>query len=116
MRDAAPDAESHDSRPELGNCREYGKARRSRPQVIQRFWTVRTLPHGTLVTPKIEKILGEHCTIIKLIGRIRAEHLGELNAQIAATVPKIVLELAEVSRATWTLSVACLHFDFWLAA
>jgi anti-anti-sigma regulatory factor len=49
------------------------------------------------VTLKIETTLGEHCTIIKLIGRIRAEHLGELKAQIAASAAKIVLELGEVS-------------------
>jgi anti-anti-sigma regulatory factor len=49
------------------------------------------------VTLKIEKTPGERGTIIKLIGRIRAEHLSELNAQITACVPKIVLELGEVS-------------------
>jgi hypothetical protein len=49
------------------------------------------------VTLKIEKTVGEHCTIIKLMGRIRAEHLTELKAQITASVPRIVLELKEVS-------------------
>jgi anti-anti-sigma regulatory factor len=49
------------------------------------------------VTLKIEKTLGERGTIIKLMGRIRAEHLDELKAQISASVPKIVLELGEVS-------------------
>jgi anti-anti-sigma regulatory factor len=49
------------------------------------------------VTLKIEKTLVEHGTTIKLIGRIRAEHLSELKAQITASVPKIVLELGEVS-------------------
>jgi hypothetical protein len=49
------------------------------------------------VTLKIEKTLVEHRTTIKLIGRIRAEHLGELKAQVSASKPKIVLELGEVS-------------------
>jgi anti-anti-sigma regulatory factor len=49
------------------------------------------------VTLKIEKTLGEHRTTIKLMGRIRAEHLDELKAQIAASAPEIVLELGEVS-------------------
>jgi anti-anti-sigma regulatory factor len=49
------------------------------------------------VTLKIDKTLGEHGTTIKLMGRIRAEHLDELKAQIRASVPKIVLELGEVS-------------------
>ena len=53
--------------------------------------------YGRTVTLKIERTLGEHCTIIKLIGRIRVEHLGELKAQIAASEAKIVLELREVS-------------------
>jgi anti-anti-sigma regulatory factor len=49
------------------------------------------------VTLKIDKTLGEHSTIIKLMGRIRAERLDELKAQIAGSQPKIVLELGEVS-------------------
>ena len=49
------------------------------------------------MTLKIEKTLGEHRTTIKLMGRIRAEHLDELKAQISASVPKIVLGLGEVS-------------------
>jgi len=48
------------------------------------------------VTLKIEKTLGEHGTTIKLIGRIRAEHLDELRRQIAASAPSIVLDLEEV--------------------
>jgi anti-anti-sigma regulatory factor len=49
------------------------------------------------VTLKIEKTLVEHGTTIKLIGRIRAEHLSELKAQVSASKPKIVLDLGEVS-------------------
>ena len=49
------------------------------------------------MTLKIEKTLDERGTIIKLMGRIRAKHLDELKAQIRASVPKIVLELGEVS-------------------
>ena len=48
------------------------------------------------MTLKIEKALGEHGTTIKLIGRIRAEHLDELRRQIAASAPSIVLDLEEV--------------------
>jgi hypothetical protein len=53
--------------------------------------------YETTVTLKIEKTLGEHGTTIKLIGRIQAEHLSELKAQIIASEPRIVLELGEVS-------------------
>jgi anti-anti-sigma regulatory factor len=49
------------------------------------------------VTLKIEKLADEHGTTLKLIGRIRAEHLSELKAQITASVPKIVLEIREVT-------------------
>jgi anti-anti-sigma regulatory factor len=55
------------------------------------------LHYLTCVTLKIEKTLGEHSTIIKLIGRIRGKHLDELKSQIPASVPRIVLELGEVS-------------------
>jgi anti-anti-sigma regulatory factor len=49
------------------------------------------------VTLKLEKTLVEHGTTIKLIGRIRANHLSELKAQVSASKPKIVLDLGEVS-------------------
>ena len=49
------------------------------------------------MTLKIEKTLVEHGTTIKLIGRIRAEHLSELKVQVSASKPKIVLDLGEVS-------------------
>ncbi len=55
------------------------------------------LHYATCVTLKIEKTIGEHSTIVKLMGRIRAEHLDELKSQIAGSEPKIVLELGEVS-------------------
>ena len=48
------------------------------------------------MTLKIEKLAGEHGTTLKLIGRIRAEHLAELRGQIAASAPS-VLELREVT-------------------
>ena len=49
------------------------------------------------MTLKIEKTLGEHGTTITLIGRIRAEDLDGLEAQIDSSVCRIVLELGEVS-------------------
>ena len=56
----------------------------------------RTLQHQTYVTLKIEKLAGEHGTTLKLIGRIRAEHIAELRGQIASSAPS-VLELREVT-------------------
>src|SRR5713101_6941423 len=53
--------------------------------------------YETTVTLKIEKLAGEHGTTLKLIGRIRAEHLAELSGQIAASAASIVLELKEVT-------------------
>jgi hypothetical protein len=52
--------------------------------------------HETTVTLKIEKLAGARGTTLKLIGRIRAEHLAELKGQIAACAPS-VLELREVT-------------------
>ena len=49
------------------------------------------------MTLKIETLAAEHGTTLKLIGRIRAEHLDELRGQIAASTPTIVLELGEVT-------------------
>jgi hypothetical protein len=78
------------------------------PKIRQRYRSqsqvIPTLParpaHCTTqkgVTLKIEKTPGDGRTIIKLIARIRAEHLDELKAQVTANLPEIVLELGEVS-------------------
>ena len=49
------------------------------------------------MTLKIEKHAGEHGTTLKLIGRIRAEHLEELKGQMAGSASSVVLELGEVT-------------------
>jgi hypothetical protein len=48
------------------------------------------------VTFKIEKNRGRHSTTIRLIGRMRAEHLSELEKQIRESESKIVLDLEEL--------------------
>ena len=49
------------------------------------------------VTFKIEKFRDGNCTTIRLIGRIRAEHLSELEKQITESESKIVLDLEELN-------------------
>jgi hypothetical protein len=49
------------------------------------------------VTFKIEKHRDGHSTTIRLIGRMRAEHLSELEKQIKESESKIVLDLEELS-------------------
>jgi len=51
------------------------------------------------VTFKIEKYRDGHSTTIRLIGRIRAEHLSELEKQIRESESKIVLDLEELNLA-----------------
>lgn len=48
------------------------------------------------MTLKIETLPGGHGPTLKLVGRIRAEHLPELRRQIAANAPS-ALELKEVA-------------------
>ena len=48
------------------------------------------------MTLKIEELAAEHGTTLKLIGRMRAEHLDELRRQIAASAPS-ALEMKEVT-------------------
>jgi hypothetical protein len=55
------------------------------------------LQYRTSVTLKIEKTPGKRSTTIRLVGRIRTEHLGELVVQLDATGPNAVLDLGEVS-------------------
>jgi anti-anti-sigma regulatory factor len=52
---------------------------------------------GSNVTFKIEKHRDRHSTTIRLIGRMRAEHLSELEKQIKENESKIVLDLEELN-------------------
>jgi anti-anti-sigma regulatory factor len=49
------------------------------------------------MTLKIETYSDGYCTTIQLIGRMRAEHLPELEQQIRESESKIVLDLEEVN-------------------
>jgi len=49
------------------------------------------------VTFKIEKYRDGNSTTIRLIGRMRAEHLSELEKQITESEWKIVLDLEELN-------------------
>jgi len=49
------------------------------------------------MTLKIDKVSDAHSTTIRLIGRIRAEYLEELKAQIKDSGSRIELDLEEVS-------------------
>ena len=49
------------------------------------------------MTLKIEKYRDGLSTTIRLIGRIRAEHLSELEKQIKESESKIVLDLEELN-------------------
>ena len=49
------------------------------------------------MTLKIERFFDGPITTIRLTGRIRAEHLPELEAQIHEAASKIVMDLEEVS-------------------
>jgi hypothetical protein len=51
----------------------------------------------TGMTLRIEKASDGHSTTIRLIGRMRANHLDELEAQILETGPAITLDLEEVT-------------------
>ena len=49
------------------------------------------------MTLKIEKYWDGHRTTIRLIGRMRAEHLPELEKQIRESESKIALDLEELN-------------------
>ena len=49
------------------------------------------------MTLRIEKASDGHSTTIRLIGRMRAEHLDGLEEQIRETGPAITLDLEEVT-------------------
>ncbi len=49
------------------------------------------------MTLKIEKYSDGYCATIRLIGRMRAEHLEELEKQIRESGPAITLDLEDVT-------------------
>jgi anti-anti-sigma regulatory factor len=49
------------------------------------------------MTLKIEKYFDEYSTTLRLIGRMHAEHLPELEKQIRESESKIVLDLEELN-------------------
>jgi anti-anti-sigma regulatory factor len=49
------------------------------------------------MTLKIEKYSDGHSTMIRLIGRMRAEHLEELQAQLKDCGSSVALDLEEIS-------------------
>ncbi len=49
------------------------------------------------MTLKIERYPDGHSTTIRLIGRLQAEHLEELEKQIRESEPPIMLDLDEVT-------------------
>ena len=49
------------------------------------------------MTLRIEKYSGEYSTTLRLIGRMHAEHLPELEKQIRESGSKIVLDLEELN-------------------
>jgi hypothetical protein len=49
------------------------------------------------MTLKIEKYSDEYSTTIRLIGRMQAEHLAEVETQIKESRSKIVLDLEELN-------------------
>jgi hypothetical protein len=93
---ALAEAESQISRREVGNFREYGKYFPAPAGNTNTFERRALCTYEATVTLKIEKLAGEHGTTLKLIGRIRAEHLAELKTQIAASAPS-ALDLREVT-------------------
>jgi hypothetical protein len=52
---------------------------------------------GSNMTLKIEKYSDGYCTTIRLIGRMQAEHLEELEKQVRETGPAIIFDLEEVT-------------------
>jgi anti-anti-sigma regulatory factor len=48
------------------------------------------------MTLRIVRNSDGHTTVIRLIGRVQAEHLDELRAQMADNGPRVVLDLNEV--------------------
>ena len=46
---------------------------------------------------KLERLSNEERTTIRLIGRARSEHLGEITNQMGSCSPKVTLDLEEVT-------------------
>lgn len=49
------------------------------------------------MTLKIERIAAEHTTVIRLIGRLRREHLSMVMKQIQSSTGEVTLDLGELA-------------------
>lgn len=49
------------------------------------------------MTLKIERIAAEHTTVIRLIGRLRCEHLGIVTKQIQSCTGEVTIDLGELA-------------------
>jgi hypothetical protein len=49
------------------------------------------------MTLKIERIAAEHTTVIRLIGRLRREHLSMVTKQIKSSIGEVTLDLGELA-------------------
>src|SRR5260370_36215797 len=59
---------------------------------------LRQFERWTITMFKIEKLAERNTTVLRLLGRINAQHLDELNQLIADAKPKVVkLDLSEVT-------------------
>ncbi len=64
---------------------------------VKRIWTGTSIAVTAHVTFRLEKTSNGWNTIIRLVGRIRSEHLDELKNQMAESGAEIVLDLDEVT-------------------
>ena len=49
------------------------------------------------MTLKIEKSCDGHCTTVRLVGRVAAEHRQEIDGQLEGSAERVVLDLHEVT-------------------
>src|SRR5882724_2182037 len=105
-----PQARSNDNQMPMIPSRNLGKCRKSVTPRTLKVLSFNEIADGTVIalssmscagedgmTLRIEKASDEHGATIRLIGRMRAEHLDALDKQIRETGPAITLDLEEVT-------------------
>ena len=74
---------------------------RCNPPLLLKPFALSNDCHGCAVcnatmTLKIERIAAEHTTVIRLIGRLRREHLGIVTKQIQSCTGEVTIDLGEL--------------------
>jgi hypothetical protein len=83
--------------PKIGNCRDPARCVPAHINGIAALAVAQSLPYESSMTFRIEKTTDGHRHLLRLIGRIQAQHLDELTAQLENSGSTTGLDLEQLT-------------------